>query len=395
MNDLGPLFRTGPEPQTLRYSFEKAGLTLNDQPIPWNADSVIVEATFKLPASAVRQASDFSLRIFGRMGSIPAEILRPGEKIDSWRLAFRFPVPAESTHAEIFFKHRSLGQLTLPVVSRQEFHKRLTLEMPTVAVKLGEQVVACQTFVSTQCLGLVASAVIESPTSLAPLADSGLTVEARSQKTGAVQQTAVQLSGSQLKSNRALVSAILRKPRTTGAWMLSWKLGERELASRKIRAISRAQFHRSLRLAETRFLLQECGGAFRTSRDLPGLKGIARVGPCFVLASNEPGMAGWCTLRVLALVKGAVLAPLLQEQDVLITDGPLPFAPGTVDAAELEQLEGFELRSPAGKLGQISLSPVPAGSFTSEGSFKPALDFVWTSAAEDQLSRRLRKLIGE
>jgi hypothetical protein len=37
MTDLWPLNRLGPQPQALHYSYEKAGLILNDQPIPWNA----------------------------------------------------------------------------------------------------------------------------------------------------------------------------------------------------------------------------------------------------------------------------------------------------------------------------------------------------------------------
>ena len=45
-------------------------------------------------------------------------------------------------------------------------------------------------------------------------------------------------------------------------------------------------------------------------------------------------------------------------------------------------------------LGLLALSPVPAATFTSEGSFKPpAGDFLWTSAADDELTERLNKLI--
>ena len=43
MNDLWPLHRIGTQPQALHFSYEKAGLTLNDQPIPWNAEAVLVE----------------------------------------------------------------------------------------------------------------------------------------------------------------------------------------------------------------------------------------------------------------------------------------------------------------------------------------------------------------
>ena len=43
MNDLWPLYRINPQPQALHYSYEKAGLTLHDQPIPWNAEAVVVD----------------------------------------------------------------------------------------------------------------------------------------------------------------------------------------------------------------------------------------------------------------------------------------------------------------------------------------------------------------
>jgi hypothetical protein len=47
MHDLWPMYRLGPRPQTLHYSYEKAGLTIHDQAIPWNAEAVLVEATVR------------------------------------------------------------------------------------------------------------------------------------------------------------------------------------------------------------------------------------------------------------------------------------------------------------------------------------------------------------
>ena len=51
MHDLWPLYWMGPQPQALHYSYEKAGLTLHDQPIPWNAEAVLVEGTLRLPGA--------------------------------------------------------------------------------------------------------------------------------------------------------------------------------------------------------------------------------------------------------------------------------------------------------------------------------------------------------
>ena len=77
MSDLWPMHRLGPQPQALHYSYEKAGLTVHDQPIPWNAEAVLVEALFKLPTAA-RRKSDFQLRLPGSV-VFPAENLRREE----------------------------------------------------------------------------------------------------------------------------------------------------------------------------------------------------------------------------------------------------------------------------------------------------------------------------
>src|SRR3989442_1595869 len=81
------------------------------------------------------------------------------------------PVPVRTTSAEIFWRQRTLGQLTLPVLDREEFCRQLSLQMPTLNVCLGEQTVACQTYVSGQSRGLSATALLSSPTSLVPLVD--------------------------------------------------------------------------------------------------------------------------------------------------------------------------------------------------------------------------------
>ena len=80
-------------------------------------------------------------------------------------------------------------------------------------------------------------------------------------------------------------------------------------------------------------------------------------------------------------------------QEVLITDGPTMVAPGTLDPADLAQVTAFELRLKNETLGVLSLSPVPTAAFTGEGGFKPSGDFVWSSAAEEELNDRLSRLL--
>jgi len=393
MHDLLPLYRTGPQPQALHYSYEKAGLTLDNQPIPWNAEAVVVESLVRVPASAGRRKTDFLLRVPGR-DAVPADKLGRDECDERCRVFFRLPAPAQNTTVELIWRSHILGRLSLPCLGRDEFIQRLSLQMPTLSVRLGEQTVACQTFVATQCQGLVATAVLTSPTSLVPVLDLGLRVEFHSERGGASHTVPVQLCSSQLKGKQALVTVAPRKfPRRIGTWLATWTLDDHPLMTQRIRAISKQHFLRSLRISETRFVLQSAKGEVTLARQLAGLEGIARVGPCFLVSSREQGMAGLCHLQVRAQVAGALQPPLLVEQEVLITDGPSPFAPGTLDVADLAQVSGFEIRQRGKALGMLPLAPAPTAAFSSEGSFKAAGDFTWSPAAEDQLNERLTRLL--
>src|SRR5204862_7129625 len=134
-------------------------------------------------------------------------------------------------------------------------------------------------------------------------------------------------------------------------------------------------------------------GSVVLARQLPAADQRARVGPCFLVASSEPGMAGLCPLRVTAQVPGAIQPPLLLEQDVLITDGPTMVAPGTLDPADLAQVSGFELNIRGQTLGALSLCPAPTANFTSEGGYKPPHEFTWSAAAEEEMNERLNRLM--
>jgi hypothetical protein len=393
MHDLWPMHRIGPQPQALHYSFEKAGLTLHDQPIPWNAEAVLVEVLLRLQPAASRCKLDFQLRLPDRE-PIGPETLRRDETDDRHRLFFRLPPPPRTVVAQVHWRNHPLGQLTLPVLSREEFVQNLRLQMPTMFVRLGDQSVACQTFVSTQCRGLLASALLTSPTSLVPLLDLGLQMELRSERGASSHSVAARLCSSQLAGRQALVTVVPRRfPRRMGSWSATWLLGDKPLATQQVRAISQRHFLRSLRLSDTRFVIQATKTGMSLARNLPPLNGAERVGPCFLVSSREAGMAGLATLRVRAQVAGAVQPPLLQEQEVLITDGPTVVAPGTLDIADLAQVSAFELSYKGGMLGVLSLCPAPTASFTSEGGFKTPNEFTWTAAADEELNERLSRLL--
>jgi hypothetical protein len=407
MHDLWPLYRFGPQSQALRYSYEKAGLTLNDQPIPWNAEAVLVEASMRLPSNKCRKKTDFQIRLSGPRGEpslregdgtvtgmVPADQLRRVENEDRWRVSFRLPPPNATVTAELLYKDQHLGQLTLPFLSRDEFVQHLRLQMPTVSARIGADTVACQTFVTSQCKGVVISALLDSPTSLAPLLDLDLQVEFSCERGGPVQRMPAVLCSSQLAGKHALATVVPRKlPRRQGTYTAAWMIGEQVLATQKVRGITQRTFQRSLRISDTRFVSQSKTGGVRLSRQTPPLDQVERLGPCFLVSSGEAGMAGLCHLHIAAQVAGAVQPPLLLEQTVLITDGPTMVAPGTVDMADLKQVSGFEIRTKSRVLGVLSLSPAPAATFTNEGGFKAPQEFTWSAAAEDEMTERLNRLL--
>jgi hypothetical protein len=386
------MHRIGPQPQGLHFSYEKAGLTLHDQPIPWNAEAVLVEATVRLPPAGPRRKNEFMLRLPGQE-AIMAESLRRDDSDDHYRLFFRFSPPTRSTSAELIFKERPLGQLTLPMLDREEFLRNLQLLLPTLAVRVGDSSVACQTFVASQCRGLLASAVLSSPTSLVPLLDLDLHLELHSERGGKMVRVPAALSSSQLAGRQTIVTLVPTKfPRRIGTWLATWVIGGRPLLTQQLRAISQSAFRRSLRVSDTRFVLQRSDLSVNLARHVPPLEGLRGLGPCFFVSSREPGMAGLCPLQVNTHVTGAIRPPLLVEQELLITDGPTVFAPGTVAVSDLDQVTAFELRTKISTLGTLSLSPIPSASFNGEGAFKPPAEFPWSAAAEDELTERLNRL---
>jgi hypothetical protein len=94
-------------------------------------------------------------------------------------------------------------------------------------------------------------------------------------------------------------------------------------------------------------------------------------------------------------VPGAVRSPLLLEQEVLVSDGPAVVAPGTLDAADLAGVSGFDLSVGGVSLGQLPLRPMPVASFTSEGGFAPPEEYTWSAAAEEEMNERLGRLLQE
>ena len=390
MSDFRPLARTRPHGQAIHTRYEKAGLTLYDLPVPWNADAVVVEVLLRLPPAARRKA-DFLLRLPGREPLQP-ELLRP-EAEDRHRLVFRLPTPADSTTGELLWRQKLLSRVSVPVLTADEFLSGLSLSNPTLSVRLGVQTVAARTFVAQQCKGLIASGVLMSRVPLAPIADLGLRAVFRSERPAAEFDVPVPLTSSQLAGRDAMVTAMPPKqPRRVGEWTVSWCVGDRELATGNVRGIAAKAFAESLRVSDSRFVITDKSGVVRIVKQVPAAGEFARLGPCFLVASSEPGMAGLCHLDV--NTTGEAGPTPLTAADTLVTDGPVVFMPGVVDAESLSRVSAFELRHNGKLLGVASLSPVPIAALTAEGGFKPPPEFSWSSVAEDELSERLARLMG-
>ena len=387
--------RSGPQSQALHYSYEKAGLILDNQPIPWNAEAVLVEVQVRF--SGPRTREDFVLRLPEPGPSVPAEEIssRSPDRPDLCRVFFRLPVPARTTNAEILWRGQSRGQLTLPILRTEDFLCHLTLQSPTLSVQLAEATVPCQAAVTTQCQGFVASAVVSSATSLVPILDLGLVVRMLSGKGDVFHEEPIRFSHGQLRGRQALAAVVLPRPRRAGDWLILWQLGDKILAEQRFTTFTKTALNQSLRLSGTRFVLQYSDGKIRLASSLPKLEGIERIGPCFWVASSLPGMAGWCDLEVLARLKESDKDTVLYRQKMLVSDGPTPVALGTLDAAGLQEIKFFELRSGNRVLGTLPLDPFPTSTFTSEGGFKPVDESTpWSARAEEQLCERLSKLLG-
>jgi hypothetical protein len=391
MSDVLPLTRSRPQGQAVHTRYEKAGLTLYDLPVPWNADAVVVEVLLRLKPAA-RQKSLYLLRLPGRE-TIQPESLRC-ETGDRHRLTFRIPVPAATVNGELLWKNKLLSFVAIPVLTADEFLANLRLTLPTVSVRLGNRTVAAQTYVASQCKGIVASCVLKSPTALAPLAELGLNAVFRSERSGVEYLVPAALSSSQLLGKEAVVSASPPViPKRSGTWSVAWQAGGRELCRQLIHGIATRRFERSLRVSDTRFVLSDKRGHVKFAKQPPPAGDHTRLGPCFLITSSEPGMAGLCRLQVLSNGTHSSSPLAVMEEDVLVTDGPTAFSPGLLDSADLERVSGFELRHKGRLLGVASLSPVPSANVTAEGGYKAPPDFAWSSAADDELSERLNRLM--
>jgi hypothetical protein len=380
-----------PRVENTRISYHHAGLSVCDEPVPWNAESVQVEALVQRLGPESWRKEDFSLAAPGALPAVP-ESLQP-EGPETFRLSFRFP-PPEGSPLELRGHGRFLGELDVPVLSAEEFVRNLRMEAAGVRARLGEHLVPCRAMVASQCRGLLACGLLRSPTSLLPLLDLDLRVEFTDLGSGRCQRLPLSLTRSQLTGTEALLSAAPRGwPAPGEVWSVCWLVAGRCLAEGTIRALSRQDFCQSLGLVDARYACERVDGIRAFTPYLPAREGLCQVGPCFRLASREPGAAGFCPLELHTVFKDPGRLPEVFRQEVLVTDAPSPFLPPLLSAEEFEQVATLELLCEGRPLGALP-GCRPVVRFTSEGGFMEPAAYDWTPVAEQELADRLERLEG-
>ena len=382
------LHRARPRPLSAAVGYERAGGTRWDTPVPWTADAAVVDVLVRQPVSA-RRKTDFAFRL--PFATFPADAIRP-DLDDRCRVTFRFPVPLDTLRGDLLWRGRVLATLPVHVLTPQSFLSGLALANPTVSVRLGDSTVTASAFVADRCEGLFAAAVLRCNSPLHPLAELGLKVTFHDEAGGQAHAVPVLLTAAQLARSEAVaVAACPAVPRAPGGWWVTWSAGDRTLSTQRVHALPADRFEGGVRLLEARFVVVEADGASRTVK-LPPTGGAERVGPCFVLSGSEPGAVALCRFEVQGVATGEADSVPYRSAEAVVTDGASVFVPALFEAAQLDRVSGFELRLNGRLLGVASLRPVPAAVLTGEGGFVPPPEFTWTSAADDELADRLKRL---
>jgi hypothetical protein len=382
-----------PRAQALRFRSEKAGLSVSNEPIPWNAEAVLVEAVVALPDHGFWPKSDFYLD--GPGGLVcPAVELLPGDRPGIAHVRFRLLPLRQATVVRLCWRSRLLDQVLLPYLTAAEFVHNLRLEAPTLFARLGEDTVACRALVGGQGYDLLACALLKSPTSLVPLLDLNLAIEFAGPCAHPPQNRPVPLTGSQVAARQALLCvAAPWWPCGAGSLSARWRVADRLLAHSEVRLVSPQALQQSLHVAEARFASAEESRPATTDPHQPLGEGPGRSGPGFLVASREPGLAARCPVEVRVHYKDGARRAGFLEKDLLVTDVPALLVPAPLTADDRQRIHAFELVSNGQLVGVVPVCPAPIATFTSEGGFLAPTDYPWTVAAEGELDEHLSRLM--
>lgn len=389
---LAALQLTRPQVQSLDIGYEKAGLTVRREPIPWNAEVVLVDALVHLADPDIRTKDVFRLCLPGHSPARPVALQAHAPDLVS--ISFRLPPLPGPTWGVLCGQGRELGRVRLPYLAKEEFLAKLTLAGATLFAQLGPHLVPCQAFLQQQCRGLMAAGMLSSPTSLLPVMDLALGVEFTDHAAGRKHWLPLALAASQLTSRQTLLAATPPGwPCGSGPWSASWLAGDQPLASALIRALSPTEFRQSLYMIDGRYFSEEQSGAASFLPYPPGVNAASRLGPCFRVAAREPGAAGLCRLEIHTKRKNSTQPSDLLEQELLVTDGPARLMPPAIAAADFHQVAGFDMLFQGKLLGTLAGACGPAIRFTSEGGFESRAGLGAALISDQELADRLARLM--
>lgn len=381
---LSWLFGSPPRVHSLHYAYERAGLTVTGEPIPWNADAVIIDAVLDLPRELATSRADFRAIPPADLGS-PAVTMQPHGDDGPCRLMFRLAPPHRPGLIELYRRSRRLAEIRLPYLRAEEFLQNVRLESPLVFARIGRNNVAARCLVEGQFSSLMACALLRSSTSLVPIIGLGLEVELVNARTGQTQSVPVCLTGPQVAARQALLSVYLpRWPEMTGTWSVRWLLAGRLLGCHELRVISAQALRQSLFVPKDQYLYQT------TETPSPDIAGRSNL--LFRLATCEPGLAAVTPLEVQVHFQDGGRVVEAVEEEVLVTDIPSLCQPVAVTVDDLQSIEAFELSSGGRYVGTIRRSPTPVAVLSSEGGFQPPPDYDWTAVTEAELNEHLSRL---
>ncbi len=382
-----------PRVECIRFGYEKAGLAIYDEPIPWNAETALVEAAVWLPQRLGRDVHDFSLRLPDHSPPT-APVLSPLEKV-FFRVVFRVPPPRVASVVHLCWRSVPLARVMLPFLSADDFLRRLALNAPAVFVGFKGRYVPCRTMVGGQGRGAIANGTLRSPTRLLPLADLRLRAVFVEWHGGRMWERPVLLNRSQLNDRQAvLIASPPPLPKAIAGLTVRWTVENRLLSSQTIHSVPWRTFKESLRLIDSGYLCEGPDGrtVFRTY--LPPRDAIREVAPCFRVASLIPSMTGLCTVEIRTRPTSGGDEPVVLRLEALITDGPSLIAPPLMKPEEFRRAAGFDLVCDGKVLGSLAACPRPAATFTSEGSFQMTSEGDWLPVDEQELVDRLARLRG-
>ncbi|HLJ96032.1 MAG TPA: hypothetical protein VKU02_22850 [Gemmataceae bacterium] len=382
-----------PRLRSLHFHYEKAGLSVADEPIPWNAEAIVVKALIQWPRGFIPPKSDFQLRTPAHVPRMAVE-LQVDEEEEMIRAIFHLPPIQDATRAMIYYQDRLLGQGLLPFLAADVFLREVRLRSSSFFAFFGRQGIACQRFPEGQCRGLSVGGILTSATSLLPIVDFQLELEVADRGTGRIQRIALPLTRSQLQGKEACLSVALpSRPRGVGTYFARWILADRLLGHTELDVIPQAAFQQSLSVSEGCFLSQAKGSTAHLRHHLLTCDDTRGLWPCFLIGTKLAGMAGLCLLHIRVQFREPNRRPLLRKQKILVTDRPSLCMVDMRGLADYQQIRAFELLSNGKVLSTLPIRPTPVATFTNEGAFRTAPDCDWTPFTEEELLERLEILM--